>query len=114
MTDFKELQTKEELEQMWKRSTEKPVLVLKHSTTCPISAEAFKQYQAFLESGADPAEAYLVKVIESRDLSNQLAEETGVKHESPQLFLLQDNHVRWHTSHSAITEDAINQALQQA
>jgi len=114
MAELKELQSRKELEQAWERSMEKPVLFLKHSTTCPISADAFKEYQAFLESAGEALGVYIVKVIESRDISNQIAEETGVKHESPQIFLIQNKEVLWHTSHSDITADSISQALQQA
>ncbi|HLS10257.1 bacillithiol system redox-active protein YtxJ [Lentibacillus sp.] len=113
MAELKELQSKEELEQAWGRSMEKPVLFFKHSTTCPISAGAYKEYQTFLESAGDDLGVYMVKVIENREISNQIAEETGVKHESPQIFLIKNNKVLWHTSHSKITKDSINQALQQ-
>ncbi|WP_313639956.1 monothiol bacilliredoxin BrxC family protein, partial [Paenibacillus sp.] len=46
-------------------------------------------------------------------VSNQIAEEFGIKHESPQLFLLEDNEVRWNTSHWKITRDAIKEAVNQ-
>ncbi|GGJ96164.1 hypothetical protein GCM10007063_18310 [Lentibacillus kapialis] len=113
MTELKELQSKEELKQAWERSMEKPVLFFKHSTTCPISAGAFKEYQAFFESAGDNVGIYVIKVLESRSISNQITEETGVKHESPQIFLIRNKEVLWHTSHSHITKDTINEALQQ-
>ncbi|WP_010529179.1 bacillithiol system redox-active protein YtxJ [Lentibacillus jeotgali] len=112
MAELNELQSKEELERAWEHSMEKPALFFKHSTTCPISAGAFEQYQTFLESAGDDLDVYMVKVIENRDISNQIAEETGVKHESPQIFLVQNKEVLWHTSHSKITTNSINQALQ--
>ncbi|MFD1363578.1 bacillithiol system redox-active protein YtxJ [Lentibacillus salinarum] len=114
MAELKELQSKEALEQAWERSMEKPVLFFKHSTTCPISAGAFKEYNTYLESAGTDVDAFMVKVIETRELSNQIAEETDVKHESPQIFLIQDKEVLWHTSHSDITTDSINNALQKA
>lgn len=71
----------------------------KHSTTCPISARAFKQYQLFLENIADEEIAgFVVKVRETRDVSNQIEAVTGVKHESPQIILLMDKEVFWHTA----------------
>ncbi|TRM11239.1 bacillithiol system redox-active protein YtxJ [Lentibacillus cibarius] len=112
MAELKELQSSQDLDQVWQRSTETPVLLFKHSTTCPISANAFKQYQTFLESSGSEMDAYMVKVIENRDISNQIAEQTGVKHESPQIFLIRDRKVLWHTSHSQITVDSIGNALE--
>ncbi|ALX49314.1 bacillithiol system redox-active protein YtxJ [Lentibacillus amyloliquefaciens] len=114
MAELQDLKSSEDLNQAWESSMEKPVLLFKHSTTCPISAGAFEQYQSFLEKIGDELDAYMVKVIEDRAMSNQIAEETGVKHESPQVFLIQDEKVTWHTSHSKITTDSISDALKQS
>jgi len=111
MIEYKELHTNEEWEQAWEGSTEKPVLLFKHSTTCPISAGAIEQYQTFLESADQNLDSYLVKVIEDKPVSNQIAEVTNVKHESPQLFLIRDKEVLWHTSHSQITVENIDEAV---
>ncbi len=114
MIELEELQSNEELEQVWEKSQQKPVLLFKHSTTCPISAGAFEQYQSFLESSDDNLDGYIVKVIESKDISNQIAAETNVKHESPQIFLIKNKEVLWHTSHSKITADSITRELKNA
>ncbi|MFD1037745.1 bacillithiol system redox-active protein YtxJ [Virgibacillus byunsanensis] len=114
MSELRELQSNEELENVWDSTTEKPTLLFKHSTTCPISAAAFKRYQSFIESADDRVASYMVKVIESRDVSNQIAAKTNIKHESPQIFLLRNKEVLWHSSHSKITVDAINNALQRS
>lgn len=86
-------------------------LLFKHSTTCPISAKANQEFEAYLKD-ADTTAA-VVLVIEDRPVSNQIAEEFGIKHESPQIFLLDDNEVRWNTSHWKITRDAIKEAVNQ-
>ncbi|HLR09357.1 MAG TPA: bacillithiol system redox-active protein YtxJ [Bacillota bacterium] len=111
MTDYKELQTIDEWSQAKEQSRQQPVIVFKHSTTCPISARAYDEYVAFLqtETGID---GYLVKVIENRDVSNKIEIDTGVKHESPQIFLIQNKKVLWHTSHANITTGSIKEALQ--
>ncbi|SFE17969.1 bacillithiol system protein YtxJ [Lentibacillus persicus] len=114
MAELQNLESTEDLKKAWDRSKDKPVLLFKHSTTCPISAGAFEQYQRYLEEAGDEIDAYMVKVIEDRAVSNQIAEETGVKHESPQIFLIQDKKVTWHTSHSKITADSISDAIKQS
>ncbi|PAV29631.1 general stress protein [Virgibacillus profundi] len=111
MIEYKELHANDELEQVWESSTEKPVLLFKHSTTCPISAKAYGQFQTFLESADQALDSYLVKVIEDRAVSNQIAEMTDVKHESPQIFLIKDKEILWHTSHSKITVENIGEAV---
>ena len=85
--------------------------MFKHSTTCPISAAAFEQYNNYLDSADENVDAYLIKVIENREVSNHVEADTNVKHESPQIFLIKNKEVTWHTSHSKITEDAIAKEL---
>ncbi|AWV31636.1 bacillithiol system redox-active protein YtxJ [Paenibacillus sp. FSL H7-0716] len=106
---IQQLHTLEDLEQYVAKPGKK--LLFKHSTTCPISAKANEEFQAYLKD-ADTTAA-VVLVIEDRPVSNQIAEDFGIKHESPQLFLLEDNEVRWNTSHWKITRDAIKEAVNQ-
>ena len=55
--------------------------------------------------------AFFVKVRETRPVSDEIAEELDVRHESPQIFLVKDRKQIWNTSHSQITEDSIREAL---
>lgn len=112
MMELKEIHSNEELEQAFEKSLEKPVLLFKHSTTCPISAGAFSAFHSFIRETDKNIGCYLVKVIEDRSVSNQVASITDVKHESPQLFVIQNREVKWHTSHSMITVESIEEALE--
>lgn len=77
------------------------VMLLKNSTTCPISRQAFNEYQRFSnEAGED---VYYLNVQESRDLSHWIATTYGIKHESPQVLLFKNNEVSWNDSHFNIT-----------
>ncbi|WP_163971435.1 bacillithiol system redox-active protein YtxJ [Oceanobacillus halotolerans] len=113
MATLQELHNNSDWDYLLEISAEKPVLLFKHSTTCPISAGAFDQYQSFLANGEHVPQSYMVKVIESRTVSNQVERDTGVKHESPQIFLIRDKEVVWHTSHGNITAESIKEALNQ-
>ena len=53
----------------------------------------------------------LVKVIEDRQVSNQIADQLQLQHKSPQLILLQDGAVKWSASHYGIYADAIQNAV---
>ncbi|MBI1320820.1 MAG: bacillithiol system redox-active protein YtxJ [Candidatus Hydrogenedens sp.] len=108
-----ELTTNEQWESVLAASVEAPQWVFKHSTTCPISAGAYRQVGAYLDGRADSTPAHLVKVIESRPVSNAIASATGVTHQSPQMLLLKDGKAVWNASHGAITASALTQALQQ-
>lgn len=77
MQKWKEINTIEEWNQAYNQSGEKPFIILKHSTTCPVSANALKEYEEFF-LGTEPEEDMdylLVKVIESRPVSNQIAQD---------------------------------------
>ncbi len=93
-------------------SQESPVFLFKHSTTCPISSTAYHEVAGYAK-GSDEASApvYLVKVIESRPVSNAIADRTGVAHASPQLILIEGEKAVWNASHYKINRDAIAKAL---
>lgn len=89
-----------------------PVLLFKHSTTCPISAAAHQHFHAF--AGGLPAGRVRlaeVRVIEERPISLQIAADTHVMHQSPQAILLQQGRVLWHASHHEINMQTLRYAL---
>lgn len=92
-------------------SHEAPVLILKHSTRCPISTGAHRAYSDYCTQ-ATGVTCYLVKVIENRPVSNAIAEETGIRHESPQLHLLLGGESLWQASHRDITVENIRKAVE--
>ncbi|HEX8475072.1 MAG TPA: bacillithiol system redox-active protein YtxJ [Pyrinomonadaceae bacterium] len=96
-----------ELEQLFARSHDAPVVLFKHSSTCPISAAAYQQMK---RAGADVA---LVVVQTARGVSREIETRTGIRHESPQAFILRDGEVVWSASHWNITADALNEAIKQ-
>ena len=46
---------------------------------------------------------YLLDLIQHRDISNQIAEELNVRHESPQLLIIQNGKAIHHASHIGIS-----------
>lgn len=92
-------------------SQQRPVFIFKHSTACPISAEAYRHVVSYASTaGPDEPEVYMVKVIEDRPVSNQIAQELQVTHKSPQLILVKDRKVSWSASHYGIDADRIRSA----
>lgn len=105
MAQYREITTIEEWEQALEASAEKPQLILKHSTQCPVSAAALEEYESYLaDKPAENVEYLLVKVIESRPVSNKIAEDLNVKHESPQMILVKNKRKYWDTSHWSVTK----------
>lgn len=112
MADWKEISTLEEWNQHLEKSADRPLVILKHSTTCPVSASALEEYEDYIrnEKSAD-LEYLLVKVIESRPVSNQIAEDLDLKHASPQIIWVKNKEKVWNTSHWAITTKHISAVL---
>jgi bacillithiol system protein YtxJ len=89
------------LKELTDRSKERPVVIFKHSLTCPISAAAYQQMAAF------DGEVALVEVQQARALSAEIEKRLGVAHESPQVIVLRNGEVAWNASHFKITADAV-------
>ena len=107
-TQFTPLRDTGALEELFARSHAAPVVLFKHSNSCPISAAA---QRALKQLGA---EVSIVVVQESRDISREVESRTGVRHESPQAFVLRRGGVAWSASHFDITADAVRRAMQDA
>ena len=92
-------------------------LVFKQSPTCPTSRAAQVRFERFAE-GCPDGEVdllYRVDVVASRDVARKIADDTGVRHESPQVLLIgPGGKILWHTSHYSISEDALAEATQEA
>jgi bacillithiol system protein YtxJ len=115
MSTYTEITTLEEWEAVKEEAEDGMVFIFKHSTTCPVSADAYRQFDSYLNTEAEQSIQYvLVKVIESRPVSNQMAADLNVKHESPQAILIKNRTAVWHTSHFNITKKAITEALKSA
>ena len=105
---WNEITTIEEWNEILAKSADRGQLLLKHSTTCPVSANALKEFEQYLEQNPNADVDYtLVKVIESRPVSNQIAEDLSVKHESPQIILVKNKEKYWTASHWAVTTEHI-------
>lgn len=90
------------------------IVVIKTSPTCPISMSAERRFNQWAGTLPEEQPLILVKVDVKADrlLSQFIAEELHVKHESPQVIWLNlDNKVKWHKSHQDITEKALQAQL---
>ena len=104
---FKRIASKEALDELMARSNKEPVAVFKHSTTCPVSANAYNELEKF------PGEVALIEVQGARALSTEIGTLTGVPHESPQVIILRNGKAVWHASHWKVTSQALEQAMRE-
>lgn len=112
MRTYREITTVEEWKQTLESTESRPVLLLKHSTRCPVSASALEEFEAYLkDKPREDVDYAIVLVVESRPVSNQIAEDLGVKHESPQIILIDKKKSYWNASHWAVTTKHIRAVL---
>ncbi len=88
-------------------------LVYKHSTRCPIAAAAMQEVRQLLEERPD-APVWIVDVNVQRALSREVADRTGVTHESPQAILLANGEVLYDASHFDVKADELARELDAA
>ena len=110
-TAFHILSTTDELDRALARSSQRPVVIFKHSPTCGISAQAFESITEWLNGEVPNADFYVVPVQASRAVSTQLAQKFGIRHESPRALVVDDGQVVWHGSHYRATATSIAAAL---
>lgn len=105
---FKRLTTIEDLELLMTSSTESPVAIFKHSNSCPISSGVRESVESCPETLNE------IVVQTERELSNLVAEKTGVTHESPQVIVVFKGAVIYKASHYDINGDDISLAIKGA
>lgn len=99
--EFVELKSVEALEDLITESEEGPRLLFKHSVTCSISREVLR----IVSEISGPV--FLIVVQTARNVSNAVAEKTGIRHESPQALVLDGGECVYSASHYDITADAL-------
>ena len=105
---FLEITDTNEFAELVSRSKERPVVIFKHSTTCPMSAAAYQEMTGF------DGEVSLIEVQSARELSREIEKRTGIAHESPQVIVLHNGKVVWNASHSRVKAEAVAEAVRQA
>ena len=97
----------EKLESLIAESNIRPVFLFKHSNSCGISADVLEQLEAV------NGDVHIVTVQKNRALSNSIAEKLGIRHASPQAFVLRNGIPTYHATHYGIDPVEITSKLQE-
>jgi bacillithiol system protein YtxJ len=87
-------------------------IIFKHSTRCSISMMAKKRFELDGDKLPDSMPLYFLDLIKHRDLSNQVAKDFQVHHESPQLLLIKSGECILDQSHGAISVEETLEMVQ--
>jgi bacillithiol system protein YtxJ len=87
------------------------VIIFKHSTRCSISILAKGRLER--KWNLDPLKypVYYVDVLNFKAISNKIAEQYLIEHQSPQLLIIKDGKCVYNASQSAISFDGISDFL---
>ncbi len=85
-----------------------PVMLFKHSTRCSISNMALNRIESNWKDGdSEHIIPYYLDLIAQRDISNLIAEQYGIEHQSPQALIISNGKCIYHESHSNIRYNEI-------
>lgn len=94
------LESIEQLQTIKDNSSENLVLIFKHSTRCSISRAALDRLERNWQQGEmNHVKPFYLDLIRYRDVSDQIAEDFSVEHESPQVLVIKNGQSVYDRSH---------------
>ena len=98
--------------QLVHESTEKPLVIFKHSTRCPISSMALDRFNDAASEIAAESNLVMIDVIDYRPTSLHLADALGVMHQSPQVLVVHNEKAVYDNSHNGIQGKTVLELIQ--
>lgn len=111
--NWKHIREEEDIRSIAVRSHSIPCFIFKHSTSCPISSIAKMRLEGDWSLAEDQAEVYFLDLLRYRFLSQLIAQDFEVHHESPQLLLIKEGECVYDNSHLDINMAEIEEYFQQ-
>lgn len=101
---WKKLETDEGISAIVEASKTSPTIIFKHSTRCSISALAFDRLnRSWDDEEMNNLDVFYLDVIARRNISNRVAAQFGIDHESPQLLVIWEGQCVYDNSHMGIS-----------
>jgi len=101
------LKSEDDLKEAITKSAENKVAIFKHSTRCFISKTVLKNFEKEVENSDKKVDYYFLDLIEYRSLSNKIADDFDITHQSPQLIVLENGKAIKNASHQSISVNLI-------
>ncbi|MFZ4928570.1 bacillithiol system redox-active protein YtxJ [Chryseobacterium sp. Mn2064] len=100
---WKKIESEEDLAQAIENSHRHKIAIFKHSTSCFISRTVLKNFEREVENADQPLELYYLDLLAYRPISNKIASDFEIRHESPQMIVIQDGKAVNNASHQDIS-----------
>jgi bacillithiol system protein YtxJ len=105
------LNTEAGLDDLKAKSEQKPQVIFKHSTRCSISAMAKRRLERNWNIDESLTDIHYLDLITYRSISNKVADDFGVMHQSPQILIIKNGQSVFTTSHNDINVETIAENL---
>lgn len=100
---WKKIESEEDLAQAIERSYQHKIAIFKHSTRCFISKTVLKNFEREIDNLDHELDLYYLDLLEHRVISNKISKDLEIRHESPQLIIIEDGKVINSASHEDIS-----------
>jgi bacillithiol system protein YtxJ len=101
------LESISQLEEAIAQSHATPQIIFKHSTRCIISKMVLAQFEENLATIPAQVNLLFLDLLNHRDISNAIAMQLGVHHESPQVIVVKNGQAIFHESHHSIDASSV-------
>ncbi|MGB1370285.1 MAG: bacillithiol system redox-active protein YtxJ [Flavobacteriaceae bacterium] len=89
----------------------KPQLIFKHSTRCSVSRFVLNDFTSSYGFSEVDFTAYFLDLLRYREISNAIANQFDVVHQSPQLLIIKDGKAIAHASHENVNKIKLTEFL---
>lgn len=107
MKNWNPITTAQDVLTIIENSVEKPQIIFKDSVTCGISAYAKERLVTGNDLLIAKADFNYLDLLSYRSVSNFIADELNVIHQSPQIIVLKNKEVVYRVSHHSIQPEEI-------
>jgi bacillithiol system protein YtxJ len=102
---------KDQIQEIIAASSEKPQVFFKHSTRCSISSMALRRFEGSGILDSSNVDCWYLDLLSYRAISEEIASQTKVVHQSPQAILIINGQLCYAESHGMIDADQIQQII---
>lgn len=94
------LESLDQIGEIKEKSKENAVLIFKHSTSCSISRASLDRLERnWKQEEMSVVKPFFLDLLSHREVSNQIAREFSVEHQSPQILLIENGVSVYNRSH---------------
>ena len=101
---WKQINDLHDLQIIKQESNQRKALIFKHSTRCGMSRMVLRSFESKLTELNERNDLYFLDLLQHREISNAIEKQFEVKHESPQLIVIENEKAVKNAAHYEVLE----------